>query len=63
MGFVCVRAGEDVLVLAGLRQTAAGQYLRELRRMDVRWVRGADGSERDTLFIRALNCQHSTPET
>lgn len=52
-----------MLALAGLRQTAAGQYLRELRRMDVRWVRGADGSERDTLFIRALNCQHSTPET
>lgn len=31
---------EDVLALAGMRQTAVGQYLRGKRWMDGGWVRG-----------------------
>lgn len=53
---------EDVLALAGMRQTAVGQYLRGMRWMDGGWVRG-QWFRRDTLFICGLNCQHSTPET
>lgn len=40
-GFMCVYLPEeDVLALAGMRQTALGQYLRGVRWMDGEWVRG-----------------------
>lgn len=60
---VSARSEEDVLAVARLRQTATGRYLRRPLPLDVRSVRGADGSERDTLFIHATTkCQRSTPE-
>lgn len=40
-GFISAYLPEEaVLALAGMRQTALGQYLRGMRWMDVEWVRG-----------------------